>query len=58
LEGIGTVLSSPGIGGFVPVVDYGRRMVFGFEAQDDIARIWPAVTAILDSGRAVADRAP
>lgn len=54
--GLGTVLSSPGAGGFVPMVDYGRRMVFVFEAFDDIGRVWPAVTAILDRAREVADR--
>lgn len=54
--GTGTVLSSPGIGGFVPLVDYGRRMVFLFVTLDDLNRIWPAVTAILQRAREVVDR--
>lgn len=54
--GDGAVLSSPGIGGFVPVVDYDRRMVFVFETFDEIDRVWPAVTTILDKAREVVDR--
>jgi CubicO group peptidase (beta-lactamase class C family) len=53
-SGMGTVLSSPGIGGFVPIVDYGRRMVVVFEAQDE--RMWPAINAILAGVRAAVDR--
>jgi CubicO group peptidase (beta-lactamase class C family) len=52
--GTGTVLSSPGIGGFVPIVDYGRRMVVVFEAQDE--RMWPAINAILAAVRDAVDR--
>jgi CubicO group peptidase (beta-lactamase class C family) len=55
-DGIGTVISSPGAGGFVPVVDFGRRVVLVFEAYDDVNRVWPALTAVLDSVRAVIDR--
>ena len=55
-QGIGTVLSSPGIGGFVPVVDFGRRLVVVFAASDDLERIAPAVVAILESVRAAVDR--
>jgi CubicO group peptidase (beta-lactamase class C family) len=54
--GVGTVLSSPGIGGFVPIVDFPRRMVIVFEAEDE--RMWPAINAILASVRAVVDRTP
>ncbi len=54
--GVGTVLSSPGIGGFFPLVDYGRRMVFVFETFDDIDRIGPGISAILQITRAVVDR--
>jgi CubicO group peptidase (beta-lactamase class C family) len=56
VAGMGTVLSSPGIGGFVPLVDYDRRLVFVFAAEDDVSRIWPAVTAILNAARGVVDR--
>ncbi len=55
-QGLGTVLSSPGIGGFVPSVDYGRRMVVVFAAVDDITRISPAISAIMDSVRVTVDR--
>jgi len=55
-QGVGTVLSSPGIGGFVPLVDYGRRMVVVFAAQDELPRISPAVSAILASVRVAVDR--
>lgn len=54
--GLGTVLSSPGAGGFVPLVDYDRRMVFVFESYEDIALIWPGVTAILGAVRQAVDR--
>ena len=54
--GTGTVLSSPGIGGFVPVVDYDRRMVFVFETLDNVDRTWPGVTAILQRAREAVDR--
>jgi CubicO group peptidase (beta-lactamase class C family) len=54
--GLGTVISSPGIGGFVPLVDYDRRLVFVFETVDEVGRIWPAVTAILQAVRAAVDR--
>jgi hypothetical protein len=54
-QGNGTVLSSPGIGGFVPLVDYDRRMVFVFETVDEVDRIWPAVTAILAGVRTAVD---
>lgn len=54
--GFGTVLSSPGIGGFVPLIDYDRRMVFVFETLDEVGRVWPAATAVLAAARAVADR--
>ncbi len=54
--GQGTVLSSPGIGGFVPLVDYDRRMVFVFETVDEVGRIWPAVTAILQGVRDAVDQ--
>lgn len=52
--GTGTVLSSPGIGGFVPIVDYARRMVIVFEAQDE--RMWPAINAVLARVRTAVDR--
>ena len=55
--GTGIVLSSPGAGGFVPLVDFDRRMVFVFEAEDDVGRIWPAVTAILAAARGAAGSA-
>ena len=54
--GTGIVLSSPGIGGFVPLVDYRRELVFVFAAQDDIARIGPGISAILQQVRAVVDQ--
>jgi CubicO group peptidase (beta-lactamase class C family) len=54
--GLGTVLTSPGIGGFVPLVDYHRRLVFVFETVDDVGRIWPALTTILQAVRAAVDR--
>ncbi len=54
--GSGAVLSSPGIGGFVPIVDYDRLMVFVFETLDEVNRIWPAVITILDGARAAVDR--
>jgi len=56
-SGTGTVLSSPGIGGFVPLVDFDRRMVFIFETIGDLERIWPAVTEILRQAREAADAA-
>jgi len=55
-DGTGTVLSSPGSGGFVPLVDYGRRMVVVFAAADDIGRIAPAIVAVLASARAAVDQ--
>lgn len=55
VQGMGTVLSSPGIGGFVPLVDFPRRMVFVFEALDDVERVWPVVVALLQQVRARAD---
>jgi CubicO group peptidase (beta-lactamase class C family) len=56
--GVGTVITSPGAGGFVPVVDFRRHMVMVFETQDDVNHIWPAVIAVLDSTRAVIARGP
>ncbi len=53
--GTGIVLSSPGSGGFVPLVDYDRRMVFVFETLDDVGRIWPRIVAILEAARGAAD---
>ena len=53
----GIVISSPGIGGFVPLVDYERRMVFVFVTFDEADRIWPAVLAVLNAARAVVDQA-
>ena len=55
-EGDGTVISSPGIGGFVPLIDYDRRMVFVFVTLDEAGRIWPAMLAILDAARALIDQ--
>jgi CubicO group peptidase (beta-lactamase class C family) len=54
-SGEGTVLSSPGIGGYVPLVDFDRHMVFVFECEQDVNRIWPGMTAVLHAARAVAD---
>jgi CubicO group peptidase (beta-lactamase class C family) len=54
--GLGTVISSPGIGGFVPLVDFNRRMVFVFETEEEVGRIWPVVTAILAAVRAAVDQ--
>lgn len=56
--GFGTELSSPGAGGFVPLVDFGRRMVFVFETFDHLELIWPAVTSILGVAREAVDRQP
>lgn len=55
-EGDGTVISSPGIGGFVPLVDYDRRMAFVFVSLDEVDRIWPAMLAILNAARALVDQ--
>ena len=52
--GNGTVLSSPGVGGFVPIVDFNRRMVVVLTVQDE--KLWPAINAMLAHVRAVADR--
>ena len=57
-SGNGVVISSPGIGGFVPVVDFGRRMVFVFETWDDADRIWSAMVSILRAAEAAADAQP
>lgn len=56
--GQGTVLSSPGIGGFVPMVDYRRRMVFIFGTVDPTGTVWPAVSAILSAVRTATDSGP
>jgi CubicO group peptidase (beta-lactamase class C family) len=53
-SGRGTVLSSPGIGGFLPIVDYNRRMVVVFEAEDE--RMWGAINAIVAGLRTAVDR--
>jgi len=55
-EGTGTVLSSPGAGGFVPIVDFPRRMVFVFESFGEIDRSWPAIVALLQQVRVAVDR--
>jgi len=55
LDAVDAMVSSPGIGGFVPLLDFDRRMVFVFEAEDDVNRIWPAITAILHAARGVVD---
>jgi len=55
-SGNGTVISSPGAGGFVPIVDFQRRMVFVFATQNEADRIWPAMTATLNAARAVVDQ--
>ena len=50
-NGSALVLSSPGSRGFVPLVDFGRRMTFVFSADADIAQVAPAVNAILAAVR-------
>jgi serine-type D-Ala-D-Ala carboxypeptidase/endopeptidase len=52
--GVGTVLTSPGAGGFVPIVDFNRNMVVVFATEDP--DVWPALTAILEKARAAVDR--
>ncbi len=53
-QGKGMVLSSPGIGGFLPIVDYNRRMVLVFEAEDE--RMWGAINTIVAGVRTAVDR--
>ena len=53
--GLGVVVSSPGAGGFFPMVDYNRRMVLGVAAADEKA--WGAIPGIIASARAAVDAA-
>lgn len=52
--GNGTAISSPGVGGFVPIVDFNRRMVVVLTVQDE--KLWPAINAILAHVRTAVDR--
>lgn len=54
--GLGTVISSPGAGGFTPIVDFDRQMVFVLETLDQIANVRPVVTAILATARGITDQ--
>ena len=52
--GKGRVVSSPGVAGFIPIVDYGRNTVIVFTGKDE--RIWTSANTILAAVRAAVDR--
>jgi CubicO group peptidase (beta-lactamase class C family) len=52
--GIGRVMSSPGVAGFIPIVDYGRNTVIVFTGHDE--RVWTSARTILAAVRAAVDR--
>lgn len=54
-QGLGTVISSPGIGGYVPLADYGRGAVLLFVTHDRADRVWSGMTAIFRAAREVMD---
>jgi CubicO group peptidase (beta-lactamase class C family) len=51
--GLGVVVSSPGAGGFFPLVDYDRRMVLVFAAAHE--RAWDAIPGIVTAVRSAVD---
>ena len=53
--GLGVVVSSPGAGGFFPLVDYERRMVLVFAAAHE--RAWDAIPGIVAAVRSAVDAA-
>jgi CubicO group peptidase (beta-lactamase class C family) len=53
--GAGVVVSSPGAGGFFPLVDYNRGMVVVFAAADE--KVWGAIPGILAGVRSAVDAA-
>ena len=53
--GLGVVVSSPGAGGFFPMVDYNRRMVLVFAAAHE--RAWNAIPGIVTAVRSAVDAA-
>jgi CubicO group peptidase (beta-lactamase class C family) len=52
--GNGRVVSSPGVAGFIPIVDYGRNTVIVFTGHDE--RIWGSARTILAVVRTAVDR--
>jgi CubicO group peptidase (beta-lactamase class C family) len=52
--GSGRVMSSPGVAGFIPIVDYGRNTVMVFTGHDE--RVWTSAHTILAAVRTAVDR--
>ncbi|MEO8451380.1 MAG: serine hydrolase domain-containing protein [Gemmatimonadota bacterium] len=52
-DGLATVMSSPGAGGFIPMIDFTNQLLVVFAAFDDINREFPVYQAVVAAVREV-----
>lgn len=55
-DGTLSQVSSPGGGGFVPWIDFDRKLIGVFMVQDRIERVWDAVVEVVRGARDVIDQ--